>query len=327
MNFLKQSFSNFMELTRAYALPVTFSSCLIIWAFAHYSVNFTYSNFALLVFALCCVHLGANLFDDYVDVKMKLKQCGSLDNISFERVVYKARLILNRTFSLPKVVLIFSALFLIALGVGIYFANNVSYGVLIFAAVGAVLAIFYPISAKFYLSEVIIGLIYGPLVINGGYYALTGGFNYGAFICSVAIFFAVIVLLHTDNIMDWEHDIKENKKTLPILYKDKVRAIALLKALIFWSYAVIVIAVALQILNPKSLYVFLTLPIAVKLPDSMDDYIKIKDVKFVPRWYWGPFENWKKIQEARIDFFMFRMYLARNFVLLFSLFLAVGTVK
>ena len=324
---LKQSLSNFMELTRAYALPVTFSSCLVIWAFAHYSVNFTYFNFALLVIALCCVHLGANLFDDYMDVKNKYKQCGCLENISFDRVVLKANLILNKTFSKKQVVAIFSFLFLVGLSIGIYFAKTVSTNILIIAAVGGLLALFYPNSAKYYLSEVIIGLIYGPLMINGGYYALTGRYSYGCFICSLAVFFTAIILLHTDNIMDWEHDVKENKKTLAIMYKDKNRAIALLRALIFWAYAVIVIAVAFQVLNPKSLYVFLTLPIAVKLPESMNDYIKIKDVKFIPRWYYGPFENWKKIQESRIDFFMYRMYLARNFVLLFSLFLAIGTIR
>ncbi|MBR6297980.1 MAG: prenyltransferase [Candidatus Gastranaerophilales bacterium] len=326
MGFIKKLFFNFGELTRVYALPVTLASCILIWAFAKYNESFTYLNFGLLVLALCCVHLGANLFDDYVDTKKKLKVCGSLENISFDRFALKANLILNRTFSFKEVRFVIFMLFLIATCIGIHFAINVSIYVLIYALIGGVFALFYPIAPKFCLGEIIIGLIYGPLMINGGYLALTGEFNYNLFLCSVAVFFTAIVLLHTDNLMDWEHDIAENKKTLCIISGSKLNAIKWLKIAIFCSYAIVVAAVLLGCFNPKTFYVFLTLPIAVKLPASLNDYINIRDIDFQPRWYYGPFENWKKIKAARIDFFMYRMYLARNYLFFFALFLAIGAI-
>ncbi len=73
-------------------------------------------------------------------------------------------------------------------------------------------------------------------------------------------------------------------------------------------------------------YVFLTLPIATKLLKSMKDYINIKDVKFIPIWYWGLFENWEKIEKSGMAFYMFRFYLARNFAFLFAVFAAIGIV-
>ena len=74
------------------------------------------------------------------------------------------------------------------------------------------------------------------------------------------------------------------------------------------------------------LYVFLTLPIATKLLESIKDYINIKDVEFKPRWYWGMFENWENIKKQNIAFYMFRFYLARNFSFFFALFASIGIV-
>ncbi len=326
MEFIKKIISNFVELTRAYALPVTLASCIVIWAFSHFYIDFSYLNFVLLVFALCCVHLGANLFDDYVDVKSKLKTVNSLSEISFERFTLKADLILKEVFSFKEVEIVISSLFLFAILIGIYFAFTVTPYVLVFALLGAILALFYPISSKYYLGEIVIGMIYGPLMINGGYLAMTGELNSNVAYVSFAIFFAVVVLLHTDNLMDWEFDVKENKKTLCILSGNKTKAILNLKIIIACAYLIICFGVLNGSLNPNSLYVFLTLPIATKLTESLKDYINIKDVEFIPRWYYGPFENWKKIQENKIDFFMYRMYLGRNFALFFAIFLAVGTI-
>lgn len=326
MEFIKKIISNFVELTRAYALPVTLASCIVIWAFSHFYIDFSYFNFVLLVFALCCVHLGANLFDDYVDVKSKLKTVNSLSEISFERFTLKADLILKEVFSFKEVEIVISSLFLFAILIGIYFAFTVTPYVLIFALLGAIFALFYPISSKYYLGEIVIGMIYGPLMINGGYLAMTGELNSNVAYVSFAIFFAVVVLLHTDNLMDWEFDVKENKKTLCILSGNKTKAILNLKIIIACAYLIICFGVLNGSLNPNSLYVFLTLPIATKLTESLKDYINIKDVEFIPRWYYGPFENWKKIKENKIDFFMYRMYLGRNFALFFAIFLAVGTI-
>ena len=78
--------------------------------------------------------------------------------------------------------------------------------------------------------------------------------------------------------------------------------------------------------NPKTLYVFLTLPVATKLIESIKDYVNVKDIKFEPRWYWGFFENWKEIKERKLDYFMFRFYLARNFAFFFALFASIGAM-
>lgn len=318
---------NYLELTRGYALGVTFASCMIIWAFAHYDVYYTLTNFILLVIGLCLVHLGANLFDDYVDLKIKLKEGISLENICFDTFLPKARLIRNGTYSFSRVESILRTLFFNAIIVGLYFTYVSGWQILLFMLAGGILALFYPYSSKYGVSEIVIGLIYGPLMIMGGYFALTKNFDTNLLLLSTAIFFTTLVLLHTDNIMDWEFDIKNGKKTLPLILGTKQRAINFLKLIIVLSYGIVVFGVIFQMLNPFTLYVFLTLPIAVKLTSSIKEYVEIKDVQFKPKWYWGTFENWAEIEKNNTAFYMFRFYLARNYAFWFAFFAMLGTIS
>ncbi len=324
---MKKTILNFLELTRAYSLTVTLASCVVILSYAHYSEFFSWINFIIMTIALFIIHMGANLFDDYIDVKKKLKEGIELNNINFSSFTPKARLITNGTYSLEQVESILKILFTIGILTGVYFTMISGLWVLLFVILGGLLCLFYPVSSKYYLAEIIIGLIYGPLIIMGGYFALCGEFNPNLALFSTAIFFSTIVLLHTHNIMDWEFDIKENKKTLAILCKTKQKAIEALRYMIIAAYAIIVIGVINLNFNPNMLYVFLTLPIATKLLESIKDYINIKNVKFEPKWYLGFFENWKEIKSERIDFFMFRFYLARNFSLFFAIFASIGVVS
>lgn len=317
---------NLMELTRFYSLNMTLASCFIIFSYAYYSEKFTWMNFILLVVALCLVQMGANLFDCYIDVKSKLNKGENFENMRFS-TERKARLIRNGTFSLRQVEIILGILFSIAILIGIYFIINSGWVVAIFAFLGGLLTLFYPISSRYYLAEAVVGLIFGPLMIMGGYYALTGLFNLNLFFMSIAIFFTTIILLHTHNIMDWEFDVKENKNTFAILCGSKINAIAGLKWMIILSYYIVFFGVITLRFNPHTLFVFLTLPIATKLTSSMKDYIYVRDVKFEPRWYWGMFENWKEINERNLAFFMFRFYLARNFSFFFALFAMIGAMS
>ena len=74
---------NLMELTRFYSINMTLASCFIIFSYAYYSEKFTILNFLLLTIALCCVQMGANLFDCYIDVKAQLKKGIDFENMRF----------------------------------------------------------------------------------------------------------------------------------------------------------------------------------------------------------------------------------------------------
>lgn len=324
MTFLSK-ISNFMELTRAYSLGMTFASFFIVLSYAVYDVNFSILKFLILLIAVCCLHMFTNLFDDYIDIKSKLKEGFSFEQMQFS-TDRKARLIRNNTFSIKQVETILTTLLFIAFMIGAYFFFVAGWQVILFAILGGLLCVLYPISSKYFLAEINVGLVFGPILIMGSYFALTSKFNFQLFLLSWTIFFTTIILLHVHNIMDWEFDEKEGKNTLARLVKTKLNAILVLRWLIIISYLIVFFGILTLQFNPHTVYVFVTLIIATKLTESMHDYINIKDVKFEPRWYYGPFENWEKIKELKLDYFMYRFYLARNFSFFFALLAAIGTV-
>ena len=68
-----------MECSRIFSLPMTIQSWLVIFVFSLIdSGNILYGILALL--GICFAHLGANIFDDYIDYKSLIKQVNFLTN-------------------------------------------------------------------------------------------------------------------------------------------------------------------------------------------------------------------------------------------------------
>lgn len=281
------------------------------------------ANALLILIAIILVHLGGNLFDDYSDVLKELRSGKSLNEINF-RNKEKAKLILNKTYSMKTVGKILAVMFAVPILTGIYFTvlkGGVILGLMILSGI---LCLFYPKSAKYGLGEITVGLIFGPLLINGTYYALTGSFDPQTVYFSIASGLMTTILLMAHSIMDYEYDITTDKKTIPVMIKNKPAAInfigfVILSAYLFIIYTVIEYNTCKLFLLP----VILTLPLSIKLVNSLYDYINIKDVQFIPKWYMGIMENWEEIKRNNMAYFMYRFYLARNLASIFNIILAI----
>ena len=340
-NPLKKAYDNFqnsiapfMELTRAYSLPTSMAPWFVAAAYASVSHHF-YSDTGFKLFAtlltfiaVICIHLGANLFDDYIDIKKKLDEGIPLEQINFEKAKNKARLIKDGTYPLSKVRMIIGILFGIGILAGIYF--TVIYGWIIpaIAVAAGILCLIYPFSSKFYASEIIIGAIFGPLLIMGTYIALTGDTT-GAQVnrlltLSFAVALIIMVLLDSHSLMDYDYDKSNGKNTLCTLVGTKKRALALIAAEIIIAYLIIICLVASKQLSCWVLLpVIVTTPLSVKLITSLNDYNNVKDLKFIPKWYLGPMENWDMVEKEGYEYFMYRFYIARNIGFIFCVTLAV----
>ena len=309
---------NFTELTRAYSLGVSLAPWFVAfcWVFAN---GFYVLDAILSLIAIVCLHLGFNLYDDFVDVLLKIQKGERLNEITFCKGKEKARLITNGTYPLLVVCAIIFALFLIASAIGFYFYVLHGVAVIQIALITAILGLVYPISAKFYLSEVVISIIFGILLPKGVYLAMTGWSSTNLFLFSIALALIITPLLHAHSIMDWEFDEKNNKHTLARLCRTKKNAVSALGAMIFGAYLILGVLIALNYVPSLMLWTFITIPIGVELVRSMDDYISVKDVNFKPKWWLGPMENWAHIEKAGKAFFMYRFYLARNLATFFCL--------
>lgn len=312
-----QSVKNFSELTRAYSLPASIAPYFTALAWGSIMVPCAI-NIILSFIAIICLHLGGNLFDDFIDVQLRLKKGENLGEITFCKGKNKARLIVEGTYSLKQVFTIVSALFLIPILIGVYFFTLYGAPVLQIALIGGALCLLYPISSKFYLGEIIIGILFGILLPKGVYLVLTGYSSLNLFHFSISLALLIVALAHTHSIMDWEFDEKNGKNTLARLCGTKKNAIVALGWMITLAFLNLGALISMYYVPTALVLAFLTAPIGFELVKSMDDYINIRNVKFQPKWWMGIMENWGQILVENRAFFMYRFYLARNLALYFA---------
>ncbi len=322
--------NNLKQLLRAYSLPASIAPLLIavccaikVPHIAGFGGHSFLLNTVILFAGIISSHLAGNLFDDYLDVKNALKCGAHMNEINFKNKE-KAKLILNGTYSLKQVEKILVILLIIAFMTGVYFIFLKGPVVLFYMTAALVLAAFYPLSSKFASSELTIGIIFGPLLINGAYFALSGLTSPVVFNISIASAIMTSILLIVHSLMDYEFDVNSGKKTLPVLLKNKNLTINFISILIFIAYAILYFtSIRFNISKWLCIPIILSLPAAINLILSLYDYIEIKNVEFTRRWYLGTMENWDKIKESGFDYFMYRFYLARNASAIFNISLAV----
>lgn len=320
----KEVLKNFLELTRGYTLCMSLIPVLI--AFVYYLTQIGGIDFYILlkgfmlIIGIITVHMFANLFDDYLDIQNKLKQNIALSEINFHSK-RKARTILNGTFSIVDVEKILISLAVLAGFIGIFFIFGSDIPVISYIILGAILTLFYPFSSKIGLSEIVIFLIFGPLIMNGSYYALASENSLFIHNISIPMGLMITILAIVHSIMDYEFDKPSGKKTLPVML-GKEGSIMVIDGLIVISHIAVILAfskISLFFAILITLLFIFTGFVSVKLITSLIDYINIKDIQFIPKWYLGYMENWEKIKNNHFEYYMYRFYLARNLAIFFGL--------
>ena len=75
-----------------------------------------------------------------------------------------------------------SMYFILAFIIGLFLYFQCGIGVFYYALIGGVLAVLYPFMSRICLSEVSIGLIYGPILFGGVYYVMCGSYQLDVFL-------------------------------------------------------------------------------------------------------------------------------------------------
>lgn len=331
-NEFKQKYSNFLELTRAYSLPISMFTWFVAVCWSLFAHPFTYPkecgsyfayafasndilNITLSFIAIICLHLGTNLLDDYIDLKREMKKGISLEEVVFAGAPQKALLIKNGTFKECCVVKIIASLYFIATLIGIYFTWLRGVEIIWIALFAAVLCLIYPFATKWRpggIGEFVIAILFGPLLTYAVYFALTGETSRSLQLFSITLALFNVIVTHIHSLMDWEHDIVRGKRTLCTVFKTKENAVKTLCVLLALGYLNVVLLMVLKFVSPWFLLVLLTLPIARELVVSMNNYIYVRDVKLEPKWFLGPMEDWEHFCSINHHYFMYRFYLARN---------------
>lgn len=202
-------------------------------------------------------HISTNLISEYFDYK---KTVDRKDTFGSSRVVVDGLLA-------PREVL-FGGLIALAVGflIGLTLVYYHGLPILIMGLIGVIGVYFYtagPISFKYIaLGDLAVFVMFGPLLVIGSYYGLTGTYSANALLISIPIGFLVVAILHANNTRDILHDSQANIKTIAMLIGIKGSIIEYY-LLVLGAYVFVAVLVILKILAPWALIVFLSLPPAI----------------------------------------------------------------
>lgn len=195
--------------------------------------------------------------------------------------------------------------------------------ILLIAVLTVVVGLSYsggPLSLSYHgFGELVIGLLFGPLLMIGVYYAACSRFDWNVFWISVGMGMLVVNVLYTHSILDYEADIRAGKSTLAAVLKQNASRYFVSAALVVCPYIILAGRILAGRMTPWFLLIFLTLPWAAELLISIKKHLDHPEEFKKPSGWWGPMEHWDGISKIGIDWFMFRWYLARNLLMGFGI--------
>lgn len=319
LKFLKRVWF-WLENSRIFSIPMSIFSWLVVFTFAlTQGGNWFFGILALV--GICCGQLATNLFDDYLDYKVLLKK-GALQNSTKA----KCRYITNGEATLEqvfRVVCIYCAIAMLMGAILLYFTGL---PVLIFAILGGILVLIYSKMSMVGLSELAVGLAFGPILFGGVYWVMTQTLSAEIFIIGTVVVMFTIGLLYTHTLLDFDGDMESHKKTLCCRIGNKNLAVIGLGVIYALGYGLLFAAVVLKYLPSIFLIAFFTIPLAIELIVSVLMYNYDKNILPENKFWHFPAENIEKLKEQGTYSFQFRLYQARNLMVDTSLLICVAKI-
>lgn len=260
-----KSFDLFVRATRAYSLPMSVMAWLIPFTFGAMN-NGNIFHGVLAFFGVIFAHLGANMFDDFIDYKRHLRENNALQK-------GKCDYLISGEISLKHFFFFTMMFFAISSLIGLYFIYLYKLPIVILMIITGLLCLIYPKSSYFGTGELIIGTIFSPLAFIGVYFVMTQAYSKELLLLSIPFGIIVVALLYTHSFMDYNYDKSDRKRTLCILCGNKKNAHTLLALLLFLAYFTVFVGIALNIIAPIYFITFFSIFNKTRLLNTLKNYI------------------------------------------------------
>ena len=319
-----KKFIYWIQNARAYALPQSVLPALVAVFMASNNENFSIGLSIVAVLGVILAHLSMNLFDDYFDYQFNSEEVREQTVAEGQRArIAKSPYLTSGEVTPRKLFFVASLFAMAALALGcIVFAKRGLTPLYIALAAGF-LGFFYsgkPIRFCYHgLGELVIGVIFGPLLMTGVHYSACGTLNTGIYVVSVAVGLWVVNILYTHSIMDATADRKVGKKTLAEVLKTKPLQLSASAIFNFTPYIILLIALIFGHLHPSFAAIFIVMPRSIALFRLLCQFCYHPEREFKRQWWYGPIEHWDLICEQHLEWFAIRWFLARNILQLASL--------
>jgi len=165
----------------------------------------------------------------------------------------------------------------IGCAIGTYFVFTTGWMLLpLIATVAFTIYSYTPLLSHMYVGEFITGINFGPLIVLGGYFIMTGRYGITALAAGVVPGILVGTLLYLNEFPDLEADRAVGRKNL-VIKMGLEKASKGYAILIASTYTWVVIAILLRWLPFTTLVIFITLPTALKATRGvLDNYDNVE---------------------------------------------------
>jgi 1,4-dihydroxy-2-naphthoate octaprenyltransferase len=230
--------------------------------------SFSWLLFVLALAGMLLLHAAGNVINDYFDVK------NGIDKKDSPTALYRPHFLLEGVLSLRQVLIFSIILYVLGGLIGVYLIYIRGLTVLYIVLAGGALSYFYsggPIKYKYRaFGEIPMFLMWGPLMMMGSYYVMTGSWEGSAqaFWLSIPQGLWVALVLLANNIKDIDYDRRVGIRTAGTILS-RTRAFALFSAITVGIYLSVALEVIFGVLPYTSLIVFISLLPTIKLLSVM----------------------------------------------------------
>jgi 1,4-dihydroxy-2-naphthoate octaprenyltransferase len=215
--------SRWLVASRAAVLVLTFLSAAVAGLLALRDGSFHFWPWVLLTIGLVMAHAVNNLVNDLIDYRR------GVDEDNYFRTQYGPQTVQQGLLSEKQLIAYAAATGAVAVLCGLGLAALRGWPVLALMAVGAAFVLFYTWPLKYIgLGELTVLLVWGPLMVGGGYYAVTGQWHWFPVLAGLPCALGATTVIFGKHIDKREADKAKGIHTLPVLLGERTsRAVAM----------------------------------------------------------------------------------------------------
>ena len=252
--------SRWLISSRAAVLIMTFLSAALAGIFAARDGGFHLVPWLALAFGLVMAHASNNIFNDFTDFVR------GVDKDNYFRTMYGAQPIASGLLTCRQHLTYFAATGLLALLAGLYLIaiNGWDLTIWVLLGLGVFFVLFYTWPLKYVaMGELAVLLVWGPLMIGGGYYVLVHRWDWNVVIASLPYVLGVTTVIFGKHIDKVNIDRAKRIFTVPVLIGERAARYAVLSMMVL-PYFIILYLIATHFFTPVMLIVLFAVPTFLK---------------------------------------------------------------
>ena len=316
------TFKTWFQNARPISLPQSMLPAITAVALSYGNEEFSWIAALAALVGVMFLHLGMNLLDDYFDYRVGSAEARKeVVGEGFRGRMTKYPYLTSGEATVKQLVKAIFCFLGIAAAMGVVVFAIRGGMILIWAVAALIIGASYsggPLKLGFRgLGELVIFVMFGPLMMSGVYYSVTGVVDWKIWLLSTAVGLLVMNIVYSHSVLDAVPDKKMGKTTMAHLMGGKEGQMTLSTFVNVAPYLIVALGVVLGMLNIAFLTVVLVMPVSLWLVGSLRDFVNHKDTPLEPKRWMGPMGDFDRFRKAGLDWFMLRWLTARNIVTMF----------